>query len=802
MTKNNHGVIDVNIFWKLTFILVMATVAIAPYFRGLFFASEQMVALMVLSVAFFVTCLWKVSQREYSVLPTSMSYFALLFLLSYLVPFLLGAADRELAFIEFLKTFMFIAVFWSVTNLTFNKKKVNLVIRSLYVSGALVGIIAIAGAMGFFQIKDGFSNFRLFTSLQYPNTAAALLLSIFVLGIYLLEKDRLPYLYMPVQTITMLAFFSTLSRGAFLVWLVVIALFYVFVPGSKRMSFLTTMLISSVPAYLIHEKFLLACADGNTETAFFMVLIAIFLTMGLTWCRNKIIETDWFQKRNQKAIIAIETVLVVIFMIQAVFGFSFMSKPSENNDVIASDTTTETMAPTEETDSATIDREISLETYSAWSRLFWMREAVEEIFMEHPIFGQGGGAWEASYKSFQTYNYSTTQVHSSWVQILVETGLVGFLSFLGIWLMLIFYGFRIWHKGNDEQKLLQASIVVSALTLGGHALIDFDFSLSCTMLFLFALFGVSNSLHQIEKKEMGHVLPLKQANKWKIPVIALALVISLGSGYFGLAYKLSRNEEVAAVQAIQEGKYDEGIGHFLSSVKYWPLNKDALMDIATYYIQNKDYDLALGYLEKAQKISPYDSSVYLEQLKISWQREDYADAIEKASKAVELAPWNNKYRTVQSDLYLMTSLRLIQESGETDEDNSENTKEYLEMALEYPKHYEEMRSIRRNLMESTVLKIDPIAESPSIRSNAGAAAYILGNFDQSIQILKGAIDQDLTTMSTYFWLILDYDKLGNNEEVQKYLELMEKEEWDNNFNTDTLSQFRKLPELWEAVQIK
>ncbi len=757
MNKNSHEVINTNIFWKIAFILIMGTVAIAPYFRGLFFVSEQMVALMVLSAAFFVTWLWKTTQREYSVLPTWMNRLVLLFLLSYIVPFLLGAADHELAFIEFSKTIMFFIVFWSVSNLSFNKKKVDIVIRSLYFSGALVGIIALAGAMGFITIKDGFSGYRLFTSLQYPNTAAALFLAIFVLGLYLLEKDRLPYLYVLVQMFTMLAFFATLSRGAFLVWLVVIALFYLFVPASKRMSFLTTMLISSVPAYLIHGKFLLACADKNSDIAFLLILIAVAITLALTWFRNKVIETDWFKKRNRKVIIAIETVLVVLFMFQAVFGFSVIGDKQENTEVAEPSMTSETIASTDKNDISTINRDISLDTYSAWSRLFWMREAIEGIFMEHPIFGHGGGAWEASYKSFQTYDYSTTQVHSSWIQILVETGLIGFLSFAGIWVLLILYGFSIWRKGNDEQKLLQASLVISALALGGHALIDFDFSLSCTLLFLFALFGVSNSLHQIDQKSLGRVLSPKQASKWRIPIIALTLVVTLGIGYIGLSYKLSRSEEIKAIEAIREEKYDEGLEHFLSSTRYWPLNKDALIDISTFYLQQKDYDGALEYLKKAQKVSPYDSKVYEEEVKISWQMKDYTGAMENANRAVELAPWNNKYRTVQSDLFLMTSLRILQSSATADEVNDSVVKEYLEAAIEYPKQYEEMRTIRRNLMDTTVLKIDPVIESPNILSNAGAAAYILGDFEKATRILESAIDRDLTAMSTYFWLALAND---------------------------------------------
>ncbi len=798
MTKKNHDVLRMNMTWNLAFILTMGTVAIAPYFRGLFFAREQMVALMVLSLAFFVTWMWKVTQREYSILPTWMDRLALLFLISYIIPFLLGAADQELAFIEFAKTIMFFIVFWSVSNLSYNRRVVDIFIRTLYLSGAAVGIIALAAAMNFVNIRDGFHGARLYSSLQYPNTAAALFLAVFILGLYLHKKDGLPYLYMPVQMMVMLSFFSTKSRGAFLVWLVVIALFYLFVPSSKRMSFLSTTLVASIPAYLIHNPFLTACANRIPVRAVLLVLVATALTVALTWSRSRIVETDWFGRTNGKIIITIQSVLLVLFMIEAVFGFSFVSERFASIHPTAAYATVENVAPEEENSIVSEDRNISLDTYSAYSRLFWMREAIEEVFFEHPIFGHGGGAWEASYKSFQSYDYNTTQVHSSWIQILVETGIVGFLSFVGLWIMLIVYGLKNWRKGTDEQKLLQTAIVVSALALGGHAVIDFDFSLSCVMLFLFALFGVSKSLHNIEQKKAGRILPPAQANKWKIPVVVLVLVLTLGSGYIGYAYKASVNEAKKGAMAMREKQAEAGIEHFLACIKYWPLNTECLLDLSSVYKAQRDYENASVYLEKAERVSPYDPRVYEAQTKLAWLEADYPLVMEKAEQAVNVAPWNMKYRAMQSDMYILVGLRLVQETVTTDEDYRPMIQEYLTTAMHYYGEFDEMRAFRKNLVDTTSLKIDPVIEPTNIINNAGAAAYLLGDFKEADRLLQQATEHDMSTMATYFWLALSAEKLGDMETAQKYLVLMNEEEWDNNFNEDTIDRYKNLPDFWEA----
>jgi O-antigen ligase/tetratricopeptide (TPR) repeat protein len=757
-----------------------------------------MVALMVLSLAFFVTWMWKITQREYSILPTWMDRLVLLFLISYTIPLFLGAADQELAFIEFAKTIMFFIVFWSVSNLSYNKRIADVFIRTLYFSGAAVGVIALAGAMSIINIRDGFQGTRLFSSLQYPNTAAALFMAVFILGLYLLEKDKLRYLYLPIQMLVMLSFFATKSRGAFLVWLVVIALFYLFVPSSKRMSFLSTTLVASIPAYLIRNSFLAACANKNVSTAVLLLLATIAFTLAITWSKEKIVTMDWFGRTNGKIIISIQTVLLVLFMIEAVFGFSFVTERFASAHPTAAYATVETVVPEKESSIISTDRDMSLDTYSAYSRLYWMQEAIEEIFMEHPIFGHGGGAWEASYKSFQSYDYNTTQVHSSWVQILVETGLLGFLSFVGIWISLIIYGLRIWKKGTDEQKLLQTSLVVSAFALGGHAVIDFDFSLSCVMLFLFALFGVSRSLHNIDQKKVGRILPPAQAKKWRVPVVVLVLLLTLGSGYIGFSYKASINEAREAVEAARDNKADQGIEHFLASVKYWPLKTDYLLDLSSMYKSQKDYENAGLYLEKAEKVSPYDAKVYEAQMTLAWLESDYLLVMEKAESAVNAAPFNKKYRAMQSEMLILTGLRLVQETVSSDVDYRPTIQEYLIAAKDYPEKFEEMNRIRQNLIDSTSLKIDPVTIPITVINNAGAAAYLLGDFEEADVLLQDAINRNIANGVTYFWLTLVESHKGDNTASQKYLAMMLDAEKENNFNEDTIDRYRSLPEFWEA----
>ena len=67
---------------------------------------------------------------------------------------------------------------------------------------------------------------------------------------------------------------------------------------------------------------------------------------------------------------------------------------------------------------------LDLETILNQERIFWSKEALG-LIKKRPLLGYGGGGWETVYRSNQTYNYTSTQVHNDWLQLGVETGVLG-----------------------------------------------------------------------------------------------------------------------------------------------------------------------------------------------------------------------------------------------------------------------------------------------------------------------------------------------------------------------------------------
>ncbi|MGI6423707.1 MAG: O-antigen ligase family protein [Tepidanaerobacteraceae bacterium] len=65
-----------------------------------------------------------------------------------------------------------------------------------------------------------------------------------------------------------------------------------------------------------------------------------------------------------------------------------------------------------------------------------------KIIKEYPILGTGGGGWKAIYQAYQSYRYFTTEVHSFFLQLWVETGTVGLLALLALWITTLFAGYK------------------------------------------------------------------------------------------------------------------------------------------------------------------------------------------------------------------------------------------------------------------------------------------------------------------------------------------------------------------------
>ncbi|MGE5474333.1 MAG: O-antigen ligase family protein [Ignavibacteriales bacterium] len=153
-------------------------------------------------------------------------------------------------------------------------------------------------------------------------------------------------------------------------------------------------------------------------------------------------------------------------------------------------------------------QDISLQTHNAWERFVFVGDAFK-IIAANP-FGTGGGGWRATYHQYQSYEYSSNEVHNYPVQLWVETGFLGILVLIALIVLIIHHYVKIRIQGKKEEPenqedfqriILSGVIFTTILSLYAHSVIDFDFSLSAIPIVVWALTGIISGLYTMRE---GH----------------------------------------------------------------------------------------------------------------------------------------------------------------------------------------------------------------------------------------------------------------------------------------------------------
>ncbi|WP_211749952.1 O-antigen ligase family protein [Paenibacillus sp. Marseille-Q4541] len=97
--------------------------------------------------------------------------------------------------------------------------------------------------------------------------------------------------------------------------------------------------------------------------------------------------------------------------------------------------------------------------------------------MRSPWLGHGGEAWKHAVGTVQSFPYAGNEVHSAYLDMWVDTGVVGLLLMLSLFL---YIGRLMWYHARE---LLPAGLLMML-----HGVIDFDFSYSVFWMIL-VLFG-------------------------------------------------------------------------------------------------------------------------------------------------------------------------------------------------------------------------------------------------------------------------------------------------------------------------
>lgn len=825
-TLQQQGILYLVVFFGLCILMFYP-----PYFRGLFFDKELLPTHMFTFVLFALWWLYKLSEeKDTRFLSSPLDYAALALVGAYLIS-LFPAVNIRLAVGELLKNINYFMAFWLIGEVLKRYKYAKTFLNVLLASIVGVAILGIGALAGTFSYPGAVMGGRISSSVQYPNTLAALLTAAYFISLTLFlnsDKKWEKYLYSVSSFILFFTFVFTYSRGAWLLFPIVAFIYLIGTVKENRLEAVENFIVVFIPTLVCMQGFsgsggiktwlwfIIGCAltallyfissyaEGInkkiklTFAGILAVIIIAGIIIGITVTKPIMLthtaeeEASWKSVTREVKDIKPDTEYILKTDMMSKnpdeqpysWRVAINSKDEEGRSVsIFSDTGTET-AETETKElifktrldtkdlviyfqnyhpgtSATFDNielmekggssepikirtvyryipeslakritSISLEETSASGRFTFYKDAFK-IIKDYPIIGAGGGGWASLYFGYQSHLYWSNQVHNYFMQVWIETGILGLLAVISLWIMfsiMVFKLLRLEQSPQEKQEIW--GIFIAALALGSHSIIDFNLSLGAVALYLWFLFGL------IKGKTDERFSPEPVSDKRKpltayyigslIPCTLLfALSLSLLAGY---------NYGQAGIRHVRGGNVLEAANTFNKASRFDPLASTYRADrgqiLNAIGRNNESEDIlkdAENQFKKAVSLDSFNPKMHTYLGAFYLLNGNAEEGFKHLEKAVELHPYNPTYYEYLTEGYVGIAQEYIKRR------NPEEAEQFLDKALVLTNNIKELNEHSKQKMETTVKLI----------TNLEKAAYMKKNIDQR----SSYVDVDFMTFA-------------------------------------------------------
>ena len=230
-------------------------------------------------------------------------------------------------------------------------------------------------------------------------------------------------------------------------------------------------------------------------------------------------------------------------------------------------------------------RDISLNYKTAQERFTFIKDALK-LSTENWLTGIGGEGWQYRYEEVQEYEYASSDIHCYPVQILLEFGIIGFISLIGIYICVF--------KVKDKKYL---GIKLGFLLLVLHNALDSEMKYPYIQLIVYMYFGIF-SVISIEKKIKENKKAENVLGTASIIVsIVTIIVLLLNINPYKVINKLEEKKMGLNTNSYEYKEYDRKIAEQYDKLK----NKEK------YNLLNNSINFLLSYINSGQteKIEEY-----------------------------------------------------------------------------------------------------------------------------------------------------------------------------------------------------
>ena len=754
-------------FLLFMLIILSLLILIGPFFRGLFFPRELLVAN---GLVFFLLILWgiyRIMIKQGALFSSPLEICLALLILAYLVSFFM-AVDKRDALAEILKYLSYFIVLLIATDIGryfrwqwrrnesegqehWQYEGVKILIYITLISSVLLSFASIAIAVGLFNIPDAYVGYRIASPIVYANTAALYFMAAYLsLIAFIPILKRLARLFhLGLATILLITVILTYSRGA---WLLLPPLCLLLIIASQQGERLRTALhlfATGLPAVIFAFYADSMFRSENLFQACMAIFFAFLLTLLLGLLIEKFIILD---KKVHKKILITATSAVGILIISVLIypllmpivllhdegktnanklhqvietvipsenyrleytvtniadqqiatereakwrvkvkaGFpdytyldlvdqeDFASQSSQKQSISFStpedikrleiEFVSETPGAKIEIESVILATETTKKTLrflayrfipeNFYNRIYSFSRDINmdrrfelfsdaiKVIKDYPLFGIGGGGWDAVYKSYIDNDYNSRQVHNQFLQVWIESGILGFLAFIGIWVSfsVVFIKNRLQTQTDNLSKQLWVASFIPVIAIGLHSIIDWHFAMASVGYYLFVLIGAGLSMNQL--KWFNPSDPHKHHNKANllglVSIFAgLCLFVFVLSLFFGL-HAAWRSQEF-----VEERNYKAAIKEFEKAISLDPLRAENYYNMSVIIeeqaIQTRNPETiqqVIALAQKAYELEPFNLRYVLRYGQILLQYVDLEQGLAYLDLASELNPFS------------------------------------------------------------------------------------------------------------------------------------------------------------------
>jgi O-antigen ligase len=308
LNKTVKGTRNIVMAEKIALLIMLAIVAlllfVAPFYRGLFFPRELLVAQIAVFSLLVVWGYFRLIKREGRLIETPLDICLVVLLLAYIISFFIAVHSRT-ALEEVMKIASYLVIYLAVLDICRHWQPIfrkpgpdreesdpeessglppglNMVLHLLLAAATVITVASLGVAAGHWDFIGAYASRRIASPMGYANTAAAYLMAAYFLTIGLapLARGAKKVLYLAPAALMLITVVLTFSRGAWLLF-IPLALLAVAVsaPGHRVRSFLYLLAtgLPAIPAALIADPVFRSSAP---HLAWFVIVLAALLAVG------------------------------------------------------------------------------------------------------------------------------------------------------------------------------------------------------------------------------------------------------------------------------------------------------------------------------------------------------------------------------------------------------------------------------------------------------------------------------------------------------------------------------------------